>query len=376
MAVARIRRRAAFALFALLLAACSQTPAVRGDLSPQFGETTAGADAAQQLAAGPEGVFVGGVWNGRSALIKFSRAGRIPWVRTLPRAAVARAVAAAPGGAAYALYTLADAGGTVGLYARGYSREGVVAWTRRVTTADGGAPLDAFAATDGGGNLYVAASLGYLETGRGELRKYRPDGAPLWLKPTAYVYDLGVSRNGFAHTVTWDGGTQALTRYKPDGKLLWRVPVPYGYERQAVAVGGESEIYVASHEERFPAQWFTTLTRYNSRGERVWGREVASGVGQLLDGLEADAAGTALLALTRPNADPEFSYRPKSLYAYSASGRRLSYRVFDFGAERPLVGPAALRADETYVALAGDGGGLGGPLVRLDALTGVVAWTR
>lgn len=144
------------------------------------------------------------------------------------------------------------------------------------------------------------------------------------------------------HTVSDLDDHQTLTRYRPDGGLLWRIPLPYANESRKVAVGRENEIYVATNDEVFQFDWLTTLTKYNSRGTRVWMRGVQDNIGLRLDGLDADDQGNAFLGLTNPDLGQDQPWRVKEFYTYSPGGNRLLYRTFDFGTEVPLVGPAAL----------------------------------
>lgn len=186
-----------------------------------------------------------------------------------------------------------------------------------------------------------------------------------------------MSANGFVHTVAYISDAQVLTRYKPDGGLLWRAPVPEDFETQAVAVGREGEIYVASNDEIYPHQLFTTLAKYDSRGTRVWERAVQDSIGLHLDGMDADDQGNAFLTLANPNLGEDQPWRSKEFYAYSPGGKRLLYRAFDFGSEQTLVGPVALAPTEVYLATSGVGdAGKDGLLVRLDGLTGSVTWQR
>jgi hypothetical protein len=364
----------------LLFASACSMPAdlTAPTLEPQFSEATPGTDSAEHLSANIDGVYVGGRWNDRPALIKFTRSGRIPWVSTLPGGARVRAVAAGPGGVVYAIYSLKEASGTHGFAVRKYNRAGAVVWARGLTKGTERF-TNAAAATDKNGNLYLSTSLVVSsDSVRTELRKYWANGSLAWRKgSTEVIYDLDVSPNGFIHTVSATSDDQWLTRYRPDGGLLWRVPVPYTYDGQMVAVGRENEIYVASNDEVFQFDWLTTLTKYNSRGTRVWTRDVQDNIGLRLDGLDADDQGNAFLGLTNPDLGQDQPWRVKEFYTYSPGGKRLLYRTFDFGTEAPLVGPAALAPTEVYLATSGVGdAGEGGLLLRLDGLTGSVTWER
>lgn len=156
----------------LLFASACSTPAdlTAPPLAPQFSETTPGTDSAEHLAANADGVYVGGRWNDRPALIKFTRSGRIPWVSTLPGGARVRAVTAGSSGVVYAIYSLEEASGTHGFAVRKYSQTGVVVWTRGLASDIKVSSYTAAAATDKYGNLYLSAYLGSAASA--ELRKY------------------------------------------------------------------------------------------------------------------------------------------------------------------------------------------------------------
>lgn len=373
-----IRPRFLVAATLLLISACSQPADIHTPtLEPQFGETNSGTDYAEHMAASVDGVYLGGRWNNRPALIRFTRSGRIPGVATLPSSAVVRAVAAGPGGVIYVVYSLDNADGTYSMFARRHSQTGAVLWTQELASRVKKSFVDAAAATDGKGNLYLSA---YLENeARAELRKYWAKGTLAWRKQdTGTVSDLDVSANGFLHTVSdvWDDH-QTLTRYRSNGDLLWRVVLPEVDDNRKVAVGRENEIYVATNDEVFQFDWHIKLTKYDSRGKRLWTRDVQDNIGLRLDGLDADDQGNAFLALTNPDYDQDQSERFKEFYTYSSGGKRLVYRKFDFGTERPLVGPVTLAPAEVYLATSSVGdSSQDGLLLRLDGLTGNVTWKR
>lgn len=364
----------------LLLSACSQPADIRTPtLEPQFGETNPGTDDAEHMAASTDGVYLGGRWNNRPALIRFTRSGRIPGVSTLPGSAVVRAVAASPGDAVYVVYSLDDADGTRSFFARRYSQTGTVLWTRELASGleRHNYNVNAAAATDGKGNLYLSVYSG--GGARTELRKYWAKGTLAWRKQdTGSIADLDVSSSGLLHTVSDVGDDhQTLTRYRSNGDLLWRVVLPSVSENRKVAVGSGNEVYVATNDEEFQFEWHVKLTKYDSHGTRLWTREVQDNIGLRLDGLDADNQGNAFLGLTNPDYGQDESERFKEFYTYSPSGKGLIYRKFDFGTERPLVGPVALTLTEVYLATSGVGNeSRDGLLLRLNGLTGNVTWER
>lgn len=373
----RVRPLVLAAATLLFISACSQPNDLQTPtLEPQFGATTPGADYAEHMAANTDGVYLGGRWNSRPALVKFTRSGNIPWVSTLPSGTRAEAVAAAPGGVVYIIYSL-DAGETRSFSVRKYSNSTAV-WTRGLASGADSSFESAAAATDKTGNLYLVTSLGRGGSAGVELRKYWANGTLAWKKGSAeFIHDLDVSPNGFVHTVSTILDDQWLSRYKPDGGLLWRVPVPYTYDGQMVAVGREGEIYVASNVEEFQFDYFTTLAKYDSRGTKLWQKAVRDNIALQLEGLDADDQGNAFLGLTNPEFGQDQPERFKEFYTYSSSGTRLAYRTFDFGTEEPLVGPVALGPTEVYLALSGVGdSNQDGLLLRLNGLTGSVTWQR
>ena len=243
-----------------LLSACSQPADILApNLEPQFGSSS-GVASVNAMSASVDGVYLGGSWNSRPALINFTRSGRIPWVKTLPGSAKVSEVAAGPDGVAYVVYSVDESGGTHGFFVRKYSRTGKILWTQRLASGVKEATPTISASTDSKGNVYLSTSFGYIESAQVELRKYWAKGTLAWQQDVdGYIYDLDVSGHGFIHTVSGKANDQTLSRYKSNGSLLWRVPVPYSYESQLVAVGGENNIYVASNNEKFPAQFLRFL---------------------------------------------------------------------------------------------------------------------
>jgi outer membrane protein assembly factor BamB len=381
--MARIRSATLLGLFlTLTVTACNRIPETPvTTLDPLFGARTPGLEAANRVAVSEDGVFIGGTWNDRPALIKFSRAGRLPWITRLPAESSTDigSVATGPDGVSYVIYAETVSLGTYperNLVLRRYERDGTPSWSDTLVK-DTGRRFTAKVATDKNGTLYLFTSRGR------ELRRYRPDGSLVWRKPVdEVILNLDVSANGFIHTISdlpevYSGDARRLTRYKPDGTRLWSVPIPYTDDVPEVAVGRENEIYVATNKEAFQFEWYTTLTKYNSRGAREWTRDVQSAGGLRLDGLDADAQGNAFLALTNPDLDSENAYHRKEFYTYSPSGKRLVYKRFDFGTKAALVGPAALSPTEVYLATSGVGAeGKDGLLVRLEGLTGNIVWQR
>lgn len=134
---------------------------------------------------------------------------------------------------------------------------------------------------------------------------------------------------------------------------------------------------MASNDEIYPHELFTTLAKYDSRGTRVWERAVQDSISLHLGGMDADDQGNVFLALTSPDFGADQLNRFKEFYTYSPGGKRLLYHVFDFGSEPTLVGPVAFAPTEVYLAASGVGAAnKDSLLVRLDDLTGSVTWQR
>ena len=376
-----IRRLFLAAATLLVLSACSQPNDIQAPtLEPQFAESSTGAASVNAMSANVNGVYLGGSWGNRPALINFTRSGRIPWVRTLPGSAKVKGVTAGLDGEVYLVYAVNESGGTRSFFVRKYSQTGAALWTQQLATGVKESDTDTMisASTDGKGNVYLSTSFGYQKSARVELRKYWAKGTLAWRRSVyGYIDNIDVSANGFVHTVSSSNSdNQALTRYDSNGNLLWRIPLPNVSESRRVAVGGESNIYVASNDEVFPAQFFTTLIRYDARGKKLWQKAVQDAIGLRLEGLDADAQGNAFLGLTN-NYGGDVDERLKEFYTYSSNGKKLVHKSFDFGTEQPLVGPVALTPTEVYLATSGVGeDGQAGLLLRLNGLTGSVTWKR
>ena len=378
-----IRRLFLAAATLLVLSACSQPNDIQAPtLEPQFAESSTGAASVNAMSANVNGVYLGGSWGNRPALINFTRSGRIPWVRTLPGSAKVKGVTAGLDGEVYLVYAVNESGGTRSFFVRKYSQTGAALWTQQLATGvkESDTDTSTLASTDGKGNVYLATTFGYGASARVELRKYWAKGTLAWQQDVGsyddYIGDLDVSDDGLIHTVSGSGDYRALSRYRSDGRLLWRVPVPYSNDVQKVAVGEESNIYVASNSEVLPAQFFTTLIRYDTHGKKLWQKAVQDAIGLRLEGLDADAQGNAFLGLTN-NYGGDVDERLKEFYTYSSNGKKLVHKSFDFGTEQPLVGPVALTPTEVYLATSGVGeDGQAGLLLRLNGLTGSVTWKR
>ena len=247
-----IRRLFLAAATLLVLSACSQPNDIQAPtLEPQFAESSTGAASVTYMSASVNGVYLGGSWGNRPALINFTRSGRIPWVRTLSSSAKVKEVAAGLDGAVYLVYAVDASGETRSFFVRKYGQTGAVLWTQQLATGVKESDNDTSisASTDGKGNVYLSTSFGYQKSARVELRKYWAKGTLAWRRSVyGYIDNIDVSANGFIHTVSSSNSdNQALTRYDSNGNLLWRIPLPNVSESRRVAVGGESNIYVASN---------------------------------------------------------------------------------------------------------------------------------
>ena len=171
-------RRFLAAATLLVLSACSQPINVQvPTLEPQLGSNT-GAASVNDMSANVEGVYLGGRWNSRPALVKFTRSGAVPWVKSLLVSAKVSEVAAGPDGAAYVVYIVDASGRTRTFFVRKYSQTGAVLWTQQLASGVGkGSDTAISASASGKGTLYLSVSSGCFVSAQAELRKYWAKGA-------------------------------------------------------------------------------------------------------------------------------------------------------------------------------------------------------
>lgn len=342
---------------ALFISACSQPADIQvPSLEPQFG--TANNDYGRNVAVNTEGIYVGGEWNSKPVLVKFTRDGRIPWLREIgPQPGDEHSnvwdVALAPSGHAYALYASIesrpggpDDGNTnfYTYYLRKYAPDAKLVWERRLTGAS-----NSYSAVkvdvDKSNNLYVA--FGGAEQG---LRKYNAGGALLWQAPGRFNA-MTVSPNGFSFTIAQVAGVDKLTRYHPNGMVLWSKTVPF--ITIEVALGRESEVYVAGVNPSAPGDLTkdAQLTSYTARGDKLWQRTIRGNNGEDArpQTLAADAQGNAYIAANtyevETNKSISFTQR------YSASGMKVwSYQlVIASPSDVTMTDVAAVSPSEVYV---------------------------
>lgn len=353
---------------ALLVSACSQTPLSQtpDTLTPQFGSATD--DGANQLAAGESGVYLGGTWKNKSSLIKFSRSGSIPWIRSVDGPVVE--VALDSTGSAYVLFSSAEE--KAPYFLRKYTQTGTFVWQRQLTNPSGVSFYDYASDVDAQNNVYLT----FASSEKTELRKYRSDGTLLYSKQIAEVItDLAVVPDGTTYTVS---RKQHLTRYTAQGAQVWQKTLPFIATR--VAVGTSSQVYVAGQpvfDENSENR--VLLARYSSSGAKYWQRTVQQGFFAYLRALDADTKGNVFVGVNYKD-DPRGN-RDVYFHSYGAAGTRLAQRIFDFGYDDSLADVGALSATEVYVGGATYSSGeldvgLEGFLVRLNGLTGSVTWQR
>lgn len=355
-------------ILSLVVSGCDQAP-LQTPLEPQFG--TPADDGANQLAVGESGVYLGGMWNGKPSIIKFSRKGSIPWVKSVGGPVVE--VALDSSGNAYVLnYGAAD---NARYFIRKYTQSGTLLWKRELTNPSG-VSFDYYASdVDAQDNVYLNFAS-FRPSGRAELRKYSPDGTLLYREQTTGgVYDLAVTPDGTTYTVS---NQQHLTRYTPQGEQVWQKTLPFVATR--VAVGSSSQVYVAG-ESVFDeyTESRVLLAKYNSSGSKSWQQTVQQGIFAYTQGLDADTNGNVFVGVgykedPRGNEDLYF-------HSYNAAGTRLAQRTFAFSYEDSLAEIGALSATEVYLAgtthdYSAEDVGFEGFLTRLNGLTGSVTWQR
>lgn len=365
----RFRSFVITATILLFISACSAPADLAAPtLAPQFGspDTYTFVD---QLAAGESGVYLGGTWKDKPSLIKFSRSGSIPWVRSLAGPVVE--VAVDSGGNAYVVFHSST--DNAQYFIRKYTQSGTFVWQRQLTIPGENGRGYYASDVDAQNNLYL--SFADSETlDKTELRKYSPNGTLLYSKQVAgLVYDLAVVPDGTTYTVSYQ---QRLTRYTTQGQQVWQKALPFvAYE---VAVGTSSQVYVGGQspfDEN--TENHVLLARYNSSGAKYWQRTVQQGFSAALRGLDADTKGNVFAGVG--DRDTPRDYEVLYFYSYDAAGTRLAQRTFDSSYDDSLAEIGALSATEVYLGGTMDsqsGSYVDGFLTRLNGLTGSVTWQR
>lgn len=357
----------ALIILSFMVAGCSQRAQVpaQESLELQFG--TAGNDSVEQLAVNENGVYLGGQRNGKPALVKFSRTGRIPLTKSLANTGNVLEVALSSAGDVYALYRIDEARYAV----RKYTQDGDLMWTRKFTNP-GGVDFDIFVSDiDVQNNVYLAFSN--HKNPKTELRKYSSDGALLYKKwLVESVRDLAVTPGGTTYTVS----NQHLTRYTSQGQQVWQKSLPFAATQ--VAVGTGSQIYVGGNDSDI-YKTRVMLAKYSSSGSKSWQRTVREGFFSRFRGLDADTEGNVFVGVEYRE-DP-YGNVEVYFYSYDAAGTRLAKRALDFGGYNNLIGEIrALSATEVYlggtVVTGLPDNELDGFLARLNGLTGTVTWQR
>lgn len=377
---------AASALF-LLISACSQPADIQTpSLEPQFG--TAGDDRGENLAVSTRGIYSTGIWDEKPVVFKFTRDGRLPWLRELtakPGDDGVRVydVASTSSGQAYVFYASSYEETTPNgehtftystYYLRKYAPEGKVLWERKLTEPSDGFNLaDNNLGVDSSNNVVVALL-------NGELRKYSASGTLLWSRNTATdIRDLEVAPNDFimltAQTPSDTDDDDRLMRYSSSGKLIWTKAVPF--YAMKLAVGRENEVYVAGFNFFEPGEIDSEaqLARYNASGTKLWQRRVQTDPRSFRPrALTADKNGNAYVGIDEGLASEVQKYLPNGSRAWS------------YGISTPKGGGlydlAVLSSSEIYVTGYTNGtvngvnhGSNDGYLLRLDG-QGKKVWSR
>lgn len=389
----------AVSTLALLISACSQpldSQAQTSELAPQFG--TQDSEYVAHVAVNTEGIYLGGSWEGKPALIKYTRAGRLPWVK-FPQPAQGewahwesgdggiRGVELSADGHIHVLQR-AGTDGPSTYYLSKYAPNGSLLWKRRFVLPNYGSA--SALALDGHGNQYVLIP----REGGSLLHKHNAKGALLWSKSLPSMYWWGtkfvatpdgsvyVAHRPYPYDSQYKG---RLLRYDPAGRRVWERKVTFEIEH--LSLGRNGAVYAAGTgytyayidaENHGDMPSSIKIARYTSSGGVSWTKTVADWTATVtqgptfwLLGLATDAQDGAYVVLS--------SRESPMLRKYGSNGARLWSRTFELRAGAELRGIAVLSPSEIY--LTGDlpqaeaHGPRDGFLLRLNG-QGERVWTR
>jgi hypothetical protein len=368
----------AVSTLALLISACSQpldSQSKTAELAPQFG--TQESEYVAHVAVNTEGIYLGGSWEGEPALIKYTRAGRLPWVK-FPQPAQGewahweggdggiKDVELSADGHIHVLQRAYGQDFLGTYYLSKYAPDGSLLWKRRTVTTNYGAALGL--SLDGQGNHYVLTA----GNDRGSfLYKHNAKGALLWRKPlprmlpyaTQFVATPAGSVYVARQPVPYDSLYRGrLTKYDSAGRQVWERTLPFENEQLslgkngAVYVAGTGFTYVDSEDyDYMPSS--IKLARYTSSGGVSWTKTVADWTATAtvaqgrtfeLSGLATDAQDGAYVGLQKVDKtldDPE----SLTLRKYGATGTRVWTRTFELRNRAELRDLAVASPSEIYL---------------------------
>lgn len=365
---------------ALLISACSQTPADldASTLEPQYG--TSLYDYGKSVAVNPSGNvyalsleatndYISGTYDnaplakgkklGVVTLRRFDRSGAQLWVARQDLGVCqdesctvsVREVAADRSGNAYVIYSadnFAD-------YLVKYASNGAKQWQQELKNGTR-VPAVFGLATDSKGAVYVSESYNDPSPVP-RLKKYAPDGSIVW---SQYIDVVGpravaVSSDDAVYVV----GSASLGRFGSDGSPKWRrdlgVSVRAGL---SVATSGSGAVYVAGNTTASfgatePGENQIKVLRYTSAGSRQWVKTIPSLGDARLYGVTADAqSGVYLAGRTDPDYSGPDSGPPVTDYftrKYNAAGSLVWANTAELPGTQVATDITAFSADELYL---------------------------
>lgn len=379
----------AVSTLALLVSACSQ-PLDTGtpELSPQFG--TLRDDYVNVADVHTDGVYLGGLWDGESALIKYTREGRLPRVafpkirpgeRGMGMSAYDGGMVGVEVAADGYVHVLQNVYGYASTgeyyqahYLRKYNPMGGLVWQRRFN--DGSAD-DATLALDGKGNIYIFKRSDDRVL---SLYKHNAKGEPLWRKVLSDTlhYSSVVASDGSVYLAYLGTRESQIMKYDAAGRTVWTRTVPFSADR--LAIGQSSTLYVAGgyyveDEVTGPRPVGIKLVKLTSTGRTSWIKAVAKGQGGYFADLGADTQDGVYIGLLDYKEGPESMV----LLKYGPNAAQQWSRTFELRDGAAFNDVAVLSASEIYLSGAvpekGRPGVQNGFLLRLNG-QGNKVWQR
>lgn len=296
------------------------------------------------VAPGPAGslVLAGASSGSRGSdwlVLKYTRAGRVAWVRVVDFSGRsgdrARAVATTPAGRAYVTGTGVARGRNANAVTRAYASDGRLLWSRSYDGPRHRADTAAAVALDGVGNVYVVGTERLSATESSLLLvRYSPAGRRAWVQHVGTGSSLagGDDVAVLGETVAVAGGQRGAAgedalaaAFGRDGSPRWSrlAGLPSAARFVAVDVAENSDVAVVGHSMSGPASMAQAVTlAYDITGAVIYGPSTVQGLSgdtRFLDvavtpagwmaaaGFYGTAAGTRAMVFIRDGLGPAHS---------------------------------------------------------------------
>jgi cysteine-rich repeat protein len=271
-------------------------------------------------------------------------------------------------GSAYVGGFHSAADGTNDAVVRKVDTFGADAWTSTFDAPDSTSTIVQGVAVDGDGDVVVVGYASVTGAGRDTvLRKYTPDGTPVWTRTYGgdalghdVAFDVSTTANGSLYvagyeTVDGEGRNMWLGKYDTDGNLLWsRVYngiASLDDQLVGVVAGPEGEAYVCGYESAMDIPWHSFVRRYDADGNIEWTDDFTgdSAEGAHCYGIARTPGGDLIVT----GGEIDAMIRDVMMRRYTADGEVRWSRHIPGGALGPDYGRAIATDDEGLIYVTG-----------------------